>query len=192
MGYSRQCIDNKKRTSPVNPDSLTILIADDHPLFRDALKQVISQLYPKASLVEAASVADLQQQVDRQHSIDLLLLDLHMPGALGFSALSWFVGQHPKTPVIMISANSHPQTVRRALDHGAAGFLSKSAEINDMASRFEAGNETELLDDLTVYLRDWLINHIMLEDMEYKPYLSGSDDARRAARDFTALGLWSG
>jgi len=65
-------------------------------------------------------------------------------------------------------------------------------EINDMASRFEAGNETELLDDLTVYLRDWLINHIMLEDMEYKPYLSGSDDARRAARDFTALGLWSG
>lgn len=121
----------------MHPDSLTILIADDHPLFRDALKQVISQLYPEAGLVEAASVAELQRQVDQQSAVDLLLLDLHMPGALGYSALSWFVGQHPKTPVIMISANSHPQTVRRAIDLGAAGFLSKSAEISDMASCIE-------------------------------------------------------
>jgi len=60
-----------------------------------------------------------------------------MPGALGFSALSWFVGQYPGTPVIMISANSHPETVRRAIDHGAAGFLSKSAEVADMAACIE-------------------------------------------------------
>lgn len=65
-------------------------------------------------------------------------------------------------------------------------------EINDMAGRFEAGNDTQLLDDLTVYLRDWLVNHIMLEDMAYKPYLANSDEARRAARDFSALGLWNG
>jgi DNA-binding NarL/FixJ family response regulator len=55
-----------------------------------------------------------------------------MPGALGFSALSWFAGQHPQTPVIMISANSHPETVRRAIDHGAAGFLCKSAAVETM------------------------------------------------------------
>lgn len=65
-------------------------------------------------------------------------------------------------------------------------------EINDMASRFEAGDDTQLLDDLAVYLRDWLVNHIMLEDMAYKPYLANSDEARRAAKDFSALGLWSG
>ena len=123
--------------SPVNSDSHSILIADDHPLFRGALKQVISQLYPGATLLEAASVAELHQQVDQTKAVSLLLLDLHMPGALGFSALSWFVGRHPDTPVIMISANSHPETVRRAIDHGAAGFLSKSADVNDMASCIE-------------------------------------------------------
>ena len=111
----------------------TILIADDHPLFRSALQQVISQLYPQATLIEAASVADLHRQVARNRELDLLLLDLHMPGALGFSALSWFVGHQPETPVIMISANSHPETVRRAIDHGAAGFLSKSASVDAMA-----------------------------------------------------------
>ena len=114
-----------------NPCS--ILIADDHPLFRGALQQVIAQIYPDATLHQAANVGELHQQVDSHRDIELLLLDLHMPGALGFSALSWFVGQHPATPVIMISANSHPNTVRRAIDHGAAGFLSKSAEIQGMA-----------------------------------------------------------
>ena len=122
----------------MNPEGLCILIADDHPLFRSALQQVIGQLYPSAELHEAANVAQLQQQVDQLHrDFDLLLLDLHMPGALGYSALSWFTGQHPKTPVIMISANSHPDTVRRALDHGAAGFLSKSAEVTVMADCVE-------------------------------------------------------
>ena len=62
----------------MDSDSLTILIADDHPLFRDALKQVIAQQYPEAALVEAASVADLHRQVDQQRTVDLLLLDLHL------------------------------------------------------------------------------------------------------------------
>ncbi len=119
---------------PVNPAGFCILIADDHPLFRSALQQVISQLYPHAELHEAANVAELQREVDQlQREFSLLLLDLHMPGALGYSALSWFTGQYPGTPVIMISANSHPETVRRAIDHGAAGFLSKSAEVTVMA-----------------------------------------------------------
>ena len=118
-------------------DDLSILIADDHPLFRVALRQVIAQLYPHADLFEAANVAELQQQVEQNKGIDLLLLDLHMPGALGFSALSWFIGHYPKTPAIMISANAHPETVRRAIDHGAAGFLSKSAEVADMATCIE-------------------------------------------------------
>ena len=121
----------------MNSSELSILIADDHPLFRGALQQVIAQLYPHAVLHEAANVAGLQQQVELHKGVDLLLLDLHMPGALGFSALSWFIGQYAKTPAIMISANSHPDTVRRAIDHGAAGFLSKSAEVTDMASCIE-------------------------------------------------------
>ena len=111
----------------------SILIADDHPLFRAALLQVIGQMYPGALLSEAANVAELQQRVDEHREIKLLLLDLHMPGALGYSALSWFTGHYPDTPVIMISANSHPETVRRAIDHGAAGFLSKSVDMTEIA-----------------------------------------------------------
>jgi len=116
----------------LSSEHLSILVADDHPLFRAALQQVIGQIYPEATLHEAASVAELQVGVEQQPEIGLLLLDLHMPGALGFSALSWFVGHRPDTPVIMISANSHPETVRRSIDHGAAGFLSKSADVSDM------------------------------------------------------------
>jgi DNA-binding NarL/FixJ family response regulator len=112
--------------------ALSILVADDHPLFRGALQQVIAHIYPNATLHQAASVAELQREVDLHAEIDLLLLDLHMPGALGFSALSWFIGQRKTTPVVMISANFHPETVRRAIDHGAAGFLSKSAAVADM------------------------------------------------------------
>ncbi len=121
----------------MNTEELSILVADDHPLFRGALQQVIAQLYPDAALLEAATVGELHEQMERHRSVDLLLLDLHMPGALGFSALSWFIGQYPDTPVIMVSANAHPETVRRAIDHGAAGFLSKSAEVADMASCIE-------------------------------------------------------
>jgi DNA-binding NarL/FixJ family response regulator len=122
------------RIIALNPAEPDILIADDHPLFRAALEQVLSQLFPQARLHLAANVAELQRQVENVATTKLLLLDLHMPGALGFSALSWFVGQHPETPVVMISANAHPETVRRAIDHGAAGFLAKSTEVAVMKS----------------------------------------------------------
>ena len=126
----------------MSTETFSILIADDHPLFRNALQQVLGQVYPAAELCEAASVAELQQQADLHPHAQLLLLDLHMPGALGFSALSWVTGHRPDTPVIMITANSHPETVRRAIDHGAAGFLSKSTGVPDMQdciSRVMAG-----------------------------------------------------
>lgn len=114
-----------------------LLIADDHPLYRTALTQVISQQFPDTVVHTAADVAGLQLSVERNPDIALLLLDLHMPGAIGFSALSWLVAHHPDKPVIMVSANAHPDTVRRAIDHGAAGFLSKSAEAGTMIDCIE-------------------------------------------------------
>ena len=110
----------------------TLLIADDHPLFRAALEQLFREQYPDFEVVTAADVAELQTAVERCRDLVAVLLDLHMPGAHGFSALSWLTGQRPATPVIMISANTLPQTVRRALDHGAAAFLSKSADVGDL------------------------------------------------------------
>ena len=103
------------------------VVADDHPLFREALTQLIGGETPEADVGHAETVAQLHDMVEREGPPDLLLLDLHMPGATGFSALSWFVGNYPKKPVVVVSANTHPDTVRKAIDHGAAAFLSKSS-----------------------------------------------------------------
>lgn len=111
----------------------TLLIADDHPLFRTALEQLFRLQYPDSEILTVADVAELQAAVDHHRDIDLVLLDLHMPGAHGFSALSWLTGHRPQTPVVVVSANTLPETVRRALDHGAAGFLSKSADTSALA-----------------------------------------------------------
>ena len=75
-----------------------VIIADDHPLFRDALKRAVSQALPGALLIEADSVAALQQQAEAHADADLLLLDLHMPGAHGFSALVNIRALHPELP----------------------------------------------------------------------------------------------
>lgn len=110
----------------------SMLIADDHPLFRGALKQVIASAFPGTVIYEAADIPRVHQLLAQHSDISLLLLDLHMPGAVGFSALSYVVGNYPHCSTIIVSANTHPETVRRALDFGASGFLSKSAPIEDM------------------------------------------------------------
>lgn len=115
-----------------------LIVADDHPLFRSALIQVITGHWPDAIITEAATVKDLQHHTENLgRDVDLLVLDLHMPGALGFSALSWFTGHYADIPVIMISANTHPDTVSRAIDHGAAAFLTKSADMQNISDCIE-------------------------------------------------------
>lgn len=105
-----------------------ILIADDHPLFSDAIGSILEGLLPDHKILSVADVDALQKTAEREPGLSLLVLDLNMPGAVGFSALSWFVGNFPATPVIMISANGHSTTVRKALDFGAAAFIEKSAD----------------------------------------------------------------
>ena len=112
-----------------------ILIADDHPLFRSALKQVIAEQYPGVPVLEAADIPEIQQQLGGRQNIDLVLLDLHMPGAHGFSALSFITGNYSECAVIVVSANTHATTVRRAIDYGASGFLAKSASVELMRKK---------------------------------------------------------
>ncbi|MET0226450.1 MAG: response regulator transcription factor [Dokdonella sp.] len=106
-----------------------VLIADDHPLFRDALKRAVMQALPEAGLHEADSVAALHATVDAHPDIELLLLDLHMPGANGFSALVHIRGQHPGLPIIVVSAHEEASVIRRAIAHGASGYIPKSAAV---------------------------------------------------------------
>lgn len=107
-----------------------ILIADDHPLFRTALHQALLQgLGAQARLTEAESIADLEKCLTEKPSWDLVLLDLNMPGAYGFSGLVLLRGQYPYIPVVMISAQADSAVVSRAREFGASGFIPKASPL---------------------------------------------------------------
>ncbi|MEO8779805.1 MAG: response regulator transcription factor [Rhodanobacter sp.] len=105
----------------------SLLIADDHPLFRAALRQAAEQSLPDCCVSEAADLASTLVALRAEPDIDLVLLDLHMPGSQGLSGLAALRGQHPGVAVLVVSAHDEPRIVRRVLDHGAAGFIPKSA-----------------------------------------------------------------
>lgn len=109
-----------------------IVIADDHPLFRGALKQALAGVDGVGSVLEAGDFESVKQLAQANDDIDLLLLDLSMPGSSGLSALISLRGIHPDTPMVVVSAQDDAQTIRRALDLGASGFISKSASMDDI------------------------------------------------------------
>ncbi len=107
-----------------------IIIADDHPLFRSALQQALTLgLSDNVHLVEAASIAELETLLEQGAEWDLVLLDLNMPGAYGFSGLALLRGQYPQLPVVMISAQEDASVVARAREFGASGFIPKSSSL---------------------------------------------------------------
>ncbi len=112
--------------TPVSPERLVVV--DDHPLFREALSGSIKSRLPDCEVDAVASFERLQELLGQRADIDLVLLDLHLPGNHGLSGLAWLRGHYPAMPVILISAHDEPEIIRRALADGAAGFLSKSAE----------------------------------------------------------------
>jgi DNA-binding NarL/FixJ family response regulator len=115
-----------------------VIIADDHPLFRDALKQTLASALPGTSITEAGSVEKLLEVLSQDASADLVLLDLKMPGERGAASLSGLTGlmylrsQHPSIPVVIVSASDNPSMVRRCLNLGASGFVSKSLPVEEI------------------------------------------------------------
>ena len=105
-----------------------VLIVDDHPLFRAALKGAVAESCTNCEFFEADSVAGLFDTLEQHPRTDLLLLDLNLPGAYGFCALAHLRGSHPQLPVVVVSASDDLRTVRQALALGAQGFVSKSAD----------------------------------------------------------------
>jgi DNA-binding NarL/FixJ family response regulator len=108
---------------------LKLVIADDHPLFRAALKEAIIRHIPESTIVEASSLDTLQRAIHDHSNADLVLLDLRMPGARGFSALLYLRAEYPAIPVIVVSASEDAAVIQRALDFGASGFIPKSSRI---------------------------------------------------------------
>ncbi|MES1932750.1 two component LuxR family transcriptional regulator [Salinisphaera shabanensis T35B1] len=112
---------------------MKVLIADDHPLFRSALSQAVKQCLDSPVLETVGSFEELSDILKRTSDLDLLLLDLNMPGARGYSALVHARSVAPTLPVIVVSAYEDAGVARAALDHGAAGFIPKSASPETMA-----------------------------------------------------------
>jgi DNA-binding NarL/FixJ family response regulator len=115
-----------------------VLIVDDHPLFRAALKGAVSGACTGCEFFEADSVASMFDVLEQNPHIDLLLLDLNLPGAYGFCALANLRGSHPQLPVIVVSATDDRRTVSQAIALGAQGFLSKSADARTIAGNVQS------------------------------------------------------
>jgi len=136
------------------PDQSKFIVADDHPLFREALIHAIGNCVEGADILEADSLDSLQRVVESNPDADLLFLDLSMPGVSGFSALAYIRSNHESLPTVIVSAMDDPAVIRRSIQHGASGFIPKAASIGII----EAGIQAVLKGEV------WLPDGINLHD----------------------------
>lgn len=122
----------------------TIIIAEDHPMFRAALLLTLRRLMPEASFMEVASQGELEQTLACASEVGLVLLDLGMPGARGLSSLVFLRGQYPDVSVAIISGGAYPETIARARELGAAAFIPKSAPVDTIAQALSSVIRGEL------------------------------------------------
>jgi DNA-binding NarL/FixJ family response regulator len=114
-----------------------LVIADDHPLFRGALREAVTGLFDSGDIAEAGSFDDISKLLDRNTDVDLVLLDLAMPGVRGFSGLMYMRAQYPGIPVVIVSGNDDPVVIRRCMDFGASGFIPKTLGVDQMRKAIE-------------------------------------------------------
>jgi DNA-binding NarL/FixJ family response regulator len=110
-------------------EQLHVLVIDDHPLFREGLKSLLAGLAPNARVSQAASVTDaLAMAQAGPDAPTLVLMDWFMPGPHGLQALAQVRTHFADVPVVVVSGEEAPETIREAIQHGAAGFIPKSTD----------------------------------------------------------------
>lgn len=107
--------------------SLTFVVADDHPMVRDALAAALKGAFAGARIAFAGSLAETQAAIDAAPDTDLVVLDLDMPGMLGLAGLAVLRAAHPALPIAIVSASTNSAAMRQAVEMGAAGFIPKLA-----------------------------------------------------------------
>jgi DNA-binding NarL/FixJ family response regulator len=110
----------------------TVIVADDHPLFRTALREALKPVLPGARVIEADSYPSLQSALQQNGPPDLVLLDLVMPGVRGFSSLLYLRSEYPTVRVVVVSGYEETPLIQRVLQFGAVGFIPKSASLQTM------------------------------------------------------------
>ena len=113
---------------------MKIILADDHPLFRDGFALLLRQIEPGALVLEASDLYAAQALAAKHSDVDLVLLDLEMPGMDGGQGLERLLAQHPSLPVVVLSAHDGQESVQTVLKAGAAGFIPKASTTQVMLS----------------------------------------------------------
>lgn len=108
-----------------------IILVDDHPLFRNALRVALQSVFPVHTIEEAGSFDELVECLGQNSEADLLLLDLMLPDSGGFTGLHYVRSQYPTIPVIVVSAITDEGTINHCVDFGASGYIPKSASIEE-------------------------------------------------------------
>ncbi|OIQ47855.1 MAG: DNA-binding response regulator [Gammaproteobacteria bacterium MedPE] len=147
-----------------------VIIADDHPLFRTALKQAIVECLPDAGILEADCFDDLLIGVEANPSLEIVFLDLHMPGNNGFTGLTQLQNHYPDLVVIMVSSDDNVQTMQKAISFGAAAFIPKSADLATIGQAIEvvldgevwlpSHAETDTIDDESSQANQYLAKQL--------------------------------
>lgn len=106
---------------------MRILVADDHQLFRSGLSLLLSNIHDDVTIVEAVDIESALTRIDSEAPVDLVLLDVDMPGMEGMNGLRQILERIPDTPVVMISAIENSEDVFRAISMGARGYILKSS-----------------------------------------------------------------
>ncbi|XQW85106.1 response regulator transcription factor [Thalassotalea piscium] len=114
-----------------------VIIADDHPLFRTALKQAIVECIEDAGTLEADNFNELLASIEQNPSLEIVFLDLHMPGNNGFTGLTQLQNHYPDLIVIMVSSDDSDETMQKAINFGAAAFIPKSADLSTIATAID-------------------------------------------------------
>lgn len=107
-----------------------VLITDDHPLFRTALRQAVKRVAPDAEIFEVSSLAESHNILSSEPDINLLLLDIHMSDSSGFSGLVMICKEFPSLPVIVVSASEELKIMQKSIKYGASGFIPKSSDLS--------------------------------------------------------------
>ena len=110
----------------------TVLIADDHPLFRQALALAVGQVLPDARIVEAGTLAAAAHAATVAENLRLILLDLKMPGAVGYSGIAMLHAECPHVPILVVSSAEGAAAAEEVRAFGAIGFLPKDSDLAEI------------------------------------------------------------
>jgi DNA-binding NarL/FixJ family response regulator len=129
----------------INPlmEPMKAIIADDHPLFRGALKQAVQSVVD-GDIYEAENLEQTMALLEEHPEVDMVFLDLNMPGNEGFTGLTAIRNAFPSAQAVMVSAEENPVIIRKALDFGASGYIPKSSDLGDIAEAISVVLDGEL------------------------------------------------